>query len=209
MSTAAERILEPIVERLQRPASVETVYGEPIEPGIRAVVPIARVAYGFDSGGNWVKDDREGGSTAGLAVPGIASAQTKFDKTQFVGVSYDSYTHQSQGEGTARLTKTEDGLKGHLKVGGFTILVANSDGSPRKPDRSGHPFPEHTFTLDDSRFTESGIGLRCKVLTVEETVWGHLTRPHADYGRLGFTLGNPDRIHRRHHRRWSRRRRRR
>ena len=41
---------EAIFERLQRNASVESVYGEPIEAGDRTVVPVAKVAYGFGWG---------------------------------------------------------------------------------------------------------------------------------------------------------------
>jgi uncharacterized spore protein YtfJ len=48
--SAVERIAA-VVEELRESASVETVYGDPIERGDRTAVPVASVGYGF--GGGW------------------------------------------------------------------------------------------------------------------------------------------------------------
>jgi uncharacterized spore protein YtfJ len=42
--------LESLAERLQT-TGVRTIFGEPISAGGRTIIPVARVAYGFGSGG--------------------------------------------------------------------------------------------------------------------------------------------------------------
>ena len=55
-----QETLGPIVEQLQRSASVETVYGEPVETDSRTVIPVAKVAYGFGGGSGPAPDENEG-----------------------------------------------------------------------------------------------------------------------------------------------------
>ncbi|WP_425499755.1 GerW family sporulation protein [Natrinema caseinilyticum] len=42
--------LTTVVERLHGSASVESVYGDPIETNGRTIVPVAKIAYGFGAG---------------------------------------------------------------------------------------------------------------------------------------------------------------
>ena len=86
MSTVAQRVLELIVERLQQSASVESVYGEPIESADRMVVPVARIAYGFGSGGSENEGDEEGGfgGGGGLAATPVGALEITEAGTRFV-----------------------------------------------------------------------------------------------------------------------------
>ena len=60
-----QETLGSIVEQLQRSASVETVYGEPVETDSRTVIPVAKVAYGFGSGSGPAPDENEGEKEGG------------------------------------------------------------------------------------------------------------------------------------------------
>lgn len=85
MSTAAQRVLEPIVERLQQSASVESVYGNPIESDQRTVIPVARVAYGFGSGGNETEDEDGGfGGGGGLAASPVGALEITDAGTRYI-----------------------------------------------------------------------------------------------------------------------------
>ena len=86
MSTTAQRVLEPIVERLQQSASVESVYGDPIESDDRTVVPVARIAYGFGSGGGEGEDDEPGGfgGGGGLAATPVGALEITESDTRFI-----------------------------------------------------------------------------------------------------------------------------
>jgi uncharacterized spore protein YtfJ len=50
MDMQVKETLEALAERLQT-TSVRTVFGEPISAEGRTIIPVARVAYGFGSGG--------------------------------------------------------------------------------------------------------------------------------------------------------------
>ena len=61
--------LRTFVDRLRESASVESVYGEPIETAGKTVVPVARVAYGF-GGGFGSSEGEEGEGAAGEGAGG-------------------------------------------------------------------------------------------------------------------------------------------
>lgn len=63
-----------IVERLQRSANVESVYGDPIVKGEKTVVPVARVAFGFGGGYGTGSDSEDESGGRGGGVGGGASA---------------------------------------------------------------------------------------------------------------------------------------
>ncbi len=46
-----QELFQTISERVQRTASVKTVYGDPIAAEGRTIIPVARVRYGFGGGG--------------------------------------------------------------------------------------------------------------------------------------------------------------
>jgi uncharacterized spore protein YtfJ len=65
-----------MVEQLRQRASVEAVFGDPIERDGRTVVPVARVAYGF--GGGWGTGDADG-------IDSSDEARTEDDTTDLEG----------------------------------------------------------------------------------------------------------------------------
>jgi uncharacterized spore protein YtfJ len=83
--------LEALAERLQT-TGVRTVFGEPISAEGRTIVPVARVAYGFGSGGgaseqrpgqpNDLRGEGQGGGGGVRAVPAgvveITPERTRF-----------------------------------------------------------------------------------------------------------------------------------
>jgi len=90
--------IESIVERLQRSANVQTVFGDPIEHGDRAVVPVARVGFGFGGGvgrgatDGGATDESEpsgegGGGGGGAAARPVAALEITDDGTRFVRFS--------------------------------------------------------------------------------------------------------------------------
>lgn len=76
------------VEELRERASVETVYGDPIESHGRTVLPVARVAYGFGGGfGRGGEDDDQStgaGGGGGVAAKPAGALEISDDGTRFV-----------------------------------------------------------------------------------------------------------------------------
>ena len=84
--------LEALAERLQT-TGVRTIFGEPISAEGRTIIPVARVAYGFGSGGGMSATDPEraldrkgegaGGGGGVRAVPAGVVEITR-DQTRFL-----------------------------------------------------------------------------------------------------------------------------
>ena len=68
MTTGIKDILTNISERLQKAATVKTVYGDPVTAEGKTIIPVARVRYGFGGGGG-----RQGGE--GVPVEGGGEAE--------------------------------------------------------------------------------------------------------------------------------------
>ena len=51
MTIGVQDILTNISERLQKAATVKTVYGDPIAAEGKTIIPVAKVRYGFGGGG--------------------------------------------------------------------------------------------------------------------------------------------------------------
>jgi uncharacterized spore protein YtfJ len=101
--------LESLVERLQA-TGVRTVFGEPISAGGRTIIPVARIAYGFGSGGGssdatGIEPGRPRGEGAGggggvRAVPAgvveVTGSETRFvrfdDWRPLAGVAVVAFT---------------------------------------------------------------------------------------------------------------------
>jgi uncharacterized spore protein YtfJ len=92
MDMQVKETLEALAERLQT-TSVRTVFGEPISVEGRTIIPVARVAYGFGSGGGVSKthpehsSDRKGEGAGGgggvRAVPAGVVEVTR-EETRFL-----------------------------------------------------------------------------------------------------------------------------
>jgi uncharacterized spore protein YtfJ len=91
MHMNVKETLEALAERLQT-TGVSTIFGEPISAEGRTIIPVARVAYGFGSGGGTAamrpehasdrKGEGAGGGGGARAVPAgvveITREQTRF-----------------------------------------------------------------------------------------------------------------------------------
>ena len=51
MTFDVQQLFDTITERIQRTATVKTVYGDPVSLDGRTIIPVARVRYGFGGGG--------------------------------------------------------------------------------------------------------------------------------------------------------------
>ncbi|MFL5725842.1 MAG: spore germination protein GerW family protein [Chloroflexota bacterium] len=60
-----DQILEKLVERVGGKASVQAVFGEPIQRGTKTVIPVAKVRWGFGGGTGTGPVDESGGAATG------------------------------------------------------------------------------------------------------------------------------------------------
>jgi len=74
------------VDELRDRASVETVYGEPIESHGKTVIPVARIAYGVGGGlGSGSEGQGEGaGGGGGLTASPVGALEVTDGETRFV-----------------------------------------------------------------------------------------------------------------------------
>jgi uncharacterized spore protein YtfJ len=85
-------IIQSIAEKTQSSADVKTVYGEPVITNGKAVVPVARVAYGFGGGaGSRAKTGNEGdgkdeggGGGGGCAVIPVGVVEITGESTRYI-----------------------------------------------------------------------------------------------------------------------------
>jgi hypothetical protein len=130
-------------------------------------------------------------SSTAIASTSLTAANKNRGVDEFRGLSYDVYTHQAQGEASAELEETEDGLKGSLSVGGFDIPIETTSGEPVSPDRADVQYPE--YSLSKPEFSKNGDPLLCVLTKLDDgSAHGYLARRDSDTGRLAFTVGNPD-----------------
>ena len=87
--------LKTVVERLHSSASVESVYGDPIEANGRTIIPVSKVAYGFGAGYGSSPDDETpaeqhaqesegGGLGGGVAAQPAGVVEITESRTTFV-----------------------------------------------------------------------------------------------------------------------------
>ena len=87
-------IFRKVTERLETSASVKTVYGEPMSIEGKAIIPVARVRYGFGAGGGSVSSGREnsdsgaensgGGGGGGIEVTPVGIIEITAGETRFI-----------------------------------------------------------------------------------------------------------------------------
>lgn len=88
--------LSSMVERIQEHATVESVYGDPVETEGKTVIPVAKIAYGFGGGfGSSEDGDDEaaanegGGMGGGVAAKPVGVVEITDDYTRFVRATDD------------------------------------------------------------------------------------------------------------------------
>ncbi len=132
----------------------------------------------------------------GAATLATSSAGAeKLGKRRFVGKSYDPVTDKEQGDATATLELTENGLTGTLKLAGFVVPVGEDEpleDVDSHPTASRYYFesrrPEHVVQEDGE-----DLHLKGYLETDGDTATGTLTRPSPGYGKIAFSLGATDR----------------
>lgn len=77
-----------VIDRLSESASVQAVYGEPIEAYDRTIVPVARVGYGFGGGFGVSNEEQEGGEGGGggggVSATPLGVVEVTEEATRFV-----------------------------------------------------------------------------------------------------------------------------
>ena len=86
-----EQVLGSVGERLQRNASVKSVFGKPIERNGKTLIPVARVGFGLGGGskpsraGDKENGTEEGGGGGGGATP-VGVFEVTDDSTRFIPI---------------------------------------------------------------------------------------------------------------------------
>lgn len=90
-----QQLFQSLAERLQRSASVKTVYGDPIVAEGKTIIPVARVAYGFGGGSGSQKvgsskkqnpgEEGEGGG-GGVAASPVGVVEITREDTRFISL---------------------------------------------------------------------------------------------------------------------------
>jgi uncharacterized spore protein YtfJ len=95
--TTIRDLLGAISERIQSSASVRNVYGDPIKAEGKAIIPVAKVRYGFGAGGGpGVNDDSGdaseidgfggGGGGGGIEVTPVGFIEITAGETRYVSL---------------------------------------------------------------------------------------------------------------------------
>ena len=89
-----QEMLSTISERLQKTATVTTVYGDPITAEGKTIIPVARVRYGFGGGGGSQGADSPEGNTpsgaegrgggGGVEVSPVGFIEITADESRYV-----------------------------------------------------------------------------------------------------------------------------
>lgn len=134
-----------------------------------------------------------GGTVAtGAITSTVALAKKEGKSVQYVGKSYDPLTDKEQGDASAALNLTRNGLKGRLRIAGFDIPVGQSN---RITDGNNHEKVEtYRFVRDEARLAvvedDERLPLKGFVSILDGLASGLLTRPSPEYGNIAFSL-NP------------------
>jgi len=128
---------------------------------------------------------------AGIVGTGLASA-SKSGQQEYVGVSYDTLTHQAQDRATAQVEAVDDGpgLQGVLRFGGFQIPFGQDE--PLKPRMRKDVLPLYELEKTGNEFKKDGIPLRVQFEKHRDHIVGYATRPDGDHSKLSFTIGDPN-----------------
>jgi uncharacterized spore protein YtfJ len=88
------QIIDTISERVNRTATVKTVYGEPVIAEGKTIIPVAKVRYGFGGGGGWgnesPSEDGEaakgagGGGGGGIEIRPVGMIEITTGETRYV-----------------------------------------------------------------------------------------------------------------------------
>lgn len=126
-------------------------------------------------------------STIGLLFAGDVAGSTS-GKQKFVGIAYDTRTHEVTGKASADLFTDEDEIQGVIHLPEMSIPV-----STRKSTtfNTRNTVQREFVTKKSGRFKLGEKPLDVQVATYNHGVSGYVSYPRADRGRLGFVLAHP------------------
>lgn len=127
-----------------------------------------------------------------VAPVGSVVAGPNDQASEMIGVTYDAYTHQVQSAGTANISRSEDGITGELKIGGFDIPLGQ--GEPLEQEATSSPYPTYGFQLSKGKFMADERPLDVQFCDHGDNVVGHITRPGPHHADLAFTLATHDKV---------------
>lgn len=127
-------------------------------------------------------------ASASLVSSGFADASAGISGGRYVGVSYDTQTHQEQSHAFGQLAVKERTIQGQLNVGGFTQPLGQSE--YLEPIGNDNQFPVYKVVYREGQYIRDGLPLIAKFTVYSHAVCGHLTRPNHEFGALGYTLAS-------------------
>ena len=138
---------------------------------------------------------------SGLLISGIASANNgEGEKIQYEGVAFDTLTLRVQDQASAVIKSKKDGITGSLKLPWVTLPLNNAKytqtekGVEKLVGKFENKRVLDTKTLNDLD-PDPTVPLKLVLERSGYQVSGYITRPSREYGKLGFTLANPDEGH--------------
>lgn len=135
---------------------------------------------------------------SGLLISGVASASnSEGEKIQYEGIAFDTLTLKVQNQASAVVKSKKDGITGSLKLPWVTLPLNDAkytraeNGTEKLVGKFENKKVISTKTLNDLD-TDPTVPLKLVLERSGYQVYGYVTRPSRDYGKLGFTLANPD-----------------
>lgn len=120
---------------------------------------------------------------AATGMAGHSLARPGTEDRDFVGVTYDPYTHQLQGKATVQFRPDGETLDGQLSAAGFDVSFEDLNAYT-----SQRGFTQYTGIADDDEFVQDDLPLKYKLTDTGHNVVGHLTRPSPHYRKIGLTV---------------------
>jgi hypothetical protein len=127
-------------------------------------------------------------TAAGLStLSGLAAGS---DTNSIAGITYDTLTHKTgpQASGSVVRASGQRIADGTLTIQGFQLPLNELSVVQEREDCTKY---EHAY---DGHIDSNGSPLKLNVVDHRDHVAGYLTRPHHDYGKLGFLLIDPDQV---------------
>ncbi|MEF8974895.1 MAG: hypothetical protein V5A21_01540 [Halapricum sp.] len=125
-----------------------------------------------------------------LGLSGISTVAAD-SKREFVGVTYDTRTHQVQRPAHAHIQHHGEGeITGKLQLGGFNIKLGDS--GRLSPYKKAGPLWQYYIELTEPQYTRDGEKLICKLEFDGHHIVGLLTRPSDRFADLSYTMNAKD-----------------
>lgn len=126
------------------------------------------------------------GPLVGLATIGQASNGNH--PSRYVGVTYDTVTHEAQGQCTAQFDKGGNEIDAKFHVPGMNLRLGKEESDHYMEGNK----EVYQVRKNGSEHKEDNSGLNILLKREGDQIHGYVTRPHAKYSKLGFTLVSDD-----------------